>query len=290
MATPSLSIAMIGKDEREQLKRWMHKPGEVPFLKEVVYVDTGSEDDSIAVAESMGATVHQFPWCDDFSAAKNFSVEKCSSDWVLQIDADEHLPEKHWPKIEALMENAKSEYYNVTIFNLEEDPRQVKNPLVKVGKAPRLFRQHRRYGMRYPVDGKVHPMFVHERLLDVPQELPQEAEPMDFGISHYGYLIERPEGNEMYRRLNLKQIELTPFSWRHWFFLSTYEFWYKRFRPALNMLNKAMLYSFTFWEKEGFSLLLERKQMYHNTRAEYAQKKRQRAEQLKGTNYAVYQT
>jgi len=289
MATPTLSIAVIGKNEREQIKRWMHRPGEVPFLKEVVYVDTGSEDDSVAVAERKGATVHHFDWCDDFSAAKNFSIEQCSSEWVLQLDADEHLQEKYWPKVEALIQNPEAQYFNITIFNFEEDPRQVKHPLVKLGKAPRLFRQSCRYGFRYPMDGKIYPMLVHERLLGVPQEVPARWEPMDLGISHYGYLIERPEPNEMYRRLNLAQLELTPFSWRHWFFLSTYEFWYKRFRPALNMLNKALLYSFTFWSKEGLPLLMERKNMYHSTRTNYIQTKRQRAQQLQGTSYATYE-
>ena len=288
MATPSLAIAVIGKDEREQIKRWMHSPGEVPFLEEVVYVDTGSSDDSREVAAKAGATVHEFAWCDDFSAAKNHSIGLCSSEWVLQLDADEHLPEKYWGAVQKLIENPEAQWYNLTIHNFEEDPHRFHMPMMKVGKAPRLFRQHHRYGMRYPVDGKVYPMLVHERLVDVPQVVSAQWEPGDVAISHYGYLVERPEPNEYYRKLNLAQLELTPYSWRHWFFLSTYELWYRRFRPALSMLNRALLHSHTFWNKDGFTLLQERKAMYNQQRAEYVQKRKMREQQLQGTNYAPY--
>lgn len=288
MAIPSLSIAVIGKNEREQIQRWMHSPGEAEFLKEVIYVDTGSEDDSREVAEKAGAVVHEFPWCDDFSAAKNRSIELCSSEWVLQLDADEHLDPKYWPVVERLIQVPDAEWWNITIHNFEEDPRVYEHPKMKVGKAPRLFRARHRYGIRYPVDGNVYPMLVHERLLDVPQVVSQKWEPSDVAISHYGYLVERPEPNEMYRRLNLEQLKLTPFSWRHWFFLSTYELWYRRFRPALALLNKALMYSWTFWDKDGYPLLQERKAQYNQQRQQTVQARQARAEQLRGTNYTPF--
>jgi acetyltransferase-like isoleucine patch superfamily enzyme/glycosyltransferase involved in cell wall biosynthesis len=62
---------------------------------ELVVVDTSLPTDppdrTREIAESFGAKLFEFPWCDDFSAARNHSLSKCTGDFVLIIDADEEL-------------------------------------------------------------------------------------------------------------------------------------------------------------------------------------------------------
>ena len=58
---------------------------------ELVVVDTGSTDGTVAIAEAAGATVHHFTWIDDFSAARNFALEKATGIWMLVLDADEEI-------------------------------------------------------------------------------------------------------------------------------------------------------------------------------------------------------
>jgi len=56
-----------------------------------VVVDTGSEDGTPELVRSRGGRVVTFPWCDDFSAARNVALDHCRQDWVLVLDGDEAL-------------------------------------------------------------------------------------------------------------------------------------------------------------------------------------------------------
>jgi tetratricopeptide (TPR) repeat protein len=52
-------------------------------------VDTGSTDDTVAIARAAGATVLHHPWQGDFAAARNHGLDQASGRWILYIDADE---------------------------------------------------------------------------------------------------------------------------------------------------------------------------------------------------------
>lgn len=94
---PTISLAMIVKNESENLKRLL--PIVQGVVDEIVVVDTGSTDDSKQVAESFGATVYDFIWCDDFSAARNESISKCTKDYILWLDADDHMERQDIAKL-----------------------------------------------------------------------------------------------------------------------------------------------------------------------------------------------
>ena len=66
----------------------------VDVVDEICVVDTGSDDNSIEIAQRYGARIERVPWCDDFSAARNRSLDMATSDWVVWMDADDYmLPE-----------------------------------------------------------------------------------------------------------------------------------------------------------------------------------------------------
>jgi len=60
-------------------------------VDEIIYVDTGSKDNSIEIAEKHGARIEHFEWIDDFSAARNYSISFATNKWILIIDTDEEL-------------------------------------------------------------------------------------------------------------------------------------------------------------------------------------------------------
>ena len=68
---PTLALAMIVKDEEKDLPALLESVKGV--FDEIVIVDTGSTDGTKEIAKKYGAKVHDFPWIDDFAAARNFS-------------------------------------------------------------------------------------------------------------------------------------------------------------------------------------------------------------------------
>ena len=87
---PTLAACLMVRNEADHLRRCLDSlEGEV----DAIYVtDTGSTDESVAVARSYGAVVRSFPWCDDFAAARNASIAEVREEWILTLDADDAFP------------------------------------------------------------------------------------------------------------------------------------------------------------------------------------------------------
>jgi glycosyltransferase involved in cell wall biosynthesis len=86
---PRISLCMIVRDEEAMLPACLDSVKGA--VDEVIVVDTGSRDGTERVARQAGATVLQFPWVDDFAAARNHGIERATGHWVLVLDADERL-------------------------------------------------------------------------------------------------------------------------------------------------------------------------------------------------------
>jgi len=97
-----LSVCLIVKNEERHLGRCLESVR--GLADEIVVVDTGSSDRTVAIAREHGARVTHFTWCDDFSAAKNFSIEQATGDWILSIDADESIATRDHSAIRATVE------------------------------------------------------------------------------------------------------------------------------------------------------------------------------------------
>jgi len=75
------------KNEAANLPRSLTALGAV--YDELLVVDTGSTDATVAIAERAGARVLKYSWQDDFAAARNYLLEHCTGDWCIFLDADE---------------------------------------------------------------------------------------------------------------------------------------------------------------------------------------------------------
>jgi glycosyltransferase involved in cell wall biosynthesis len=99
-----VAAALIVRDEARHLPDCLTSLRNV--VDEIVVVDTGSVDDSPAIAAAHGARVFHRAWDDDFAAARNAALDRCESEWILYIDADERLEPVPRPAVEALLAEA----------------------------------------------------------------------------------------------------------------------------------------------------------------------------------------
>lgn len=88
-AVRSLSLCMIVRNEEHTLGRCLDSVAGV--FDEIVIVDTGSTDATTEVAARFGARVIEFPWIDDFAAARNHSFGHATGDYIMWLDADDIL-------------------------------------------------------------------------------------------------------------------------------------------------------------------------------------------------------
>ena len=89
MHSAKISLCVIAKDEARVLPRMLASVQGV--VDEIIVVDTGSTDDTAAIAASFGARVIHSPFQDDFAAVRNVSLDAATHPWILVLDADEVL-------------------------------------------------------------------------------------------------------------------------------------------------------------------------------------------------------
>lgn len=82
-----ISLCMIVRDEEWNIEKALSSAR--PYVDQVVVVDTGSKDNTIQIAKNYADTLEHFKWVDDFSAARNYSLQFATQPWILVLDADE---------------------------------------------------------------------------------------------------------------------------------------------------------------------------------------------------------
>lgn len=82
-----ISVCIIAKNEEKRIEKCLSSIK--PYGFEIVVVDTGSTDKTKEIAAKYADKVLDFTWCDDFSAARNFSLQAASNNWIFMLDCDE---------------------------------------------------------------------------------------------------------------------------------------------------------------------------------------------------------
>jgi Flp pilus assembly protein TadD len=114
-----ISLCMIVRNEEESL------PGMLDSIKdavdEIIIVDTGSTDNTRAIAKGAGAIVSDFEWTDNFAAARNFSLSKATREWIFVLDADEALDSGDTARIRSLIRDSDADGFSFETRNYSCD-------------------------------------------------------------------------------------------------------------------------------------------------------------------------
>ena len=85
--TLTLSALIIARTEAANIARCL---GSVAWVDERIVVDSGSTDDTVAIARGLGATVVEHVW-EGYAGQRNFAASLAHGDWCLVLDADERV-------------------------------------------------------------------------------------------------------------------------------------------------------------------------------------------------------
>ena len=90
MSTVPATATIIVRNESRNIVECINS---VSFFDEVLVVDSGSIDDTVAKAKQLGARVIVNQW-PGFSRQRQFATENASNNWVFSIDADERVSDE----------------------------------------------------------------------------------------------------------------------------------------------------------------------------------------------------
>lgn len=119
MSKPLLSIGIIFKNEIRCLERCLKslQPLRDALPCELVMADTGATDGSREIAEKYADILFDFPWINDFSAARNAVIERCSGQWYMSIDCDEWVDPNIEGYVKFLTSDKEFDFASVIIRN-----------------------------------------------------------------------------------------------------------------------------------------------------------------------------
>jgi GT2 family glycosyltransferase/Flp pilus assembly protein TadD len=206
----SISLCMIVKNEELHLPRCLSSLSAV--VDEMIIVDTGSTDRTREIASLFGARLLETTWDNDFSRARNLSLEAAQGEWVLVMDADEVLSPVDHGLLRELVAKGRRQAYRFTTRNYvarvnvegwnANDGRYCKeeagsgwSPSVKV----RLFPNDQRIRFENPVHEMVEPSLMRIGVPVVESLIP---------VHHYGKLDEEKElaKGEAYYLMGVKKL------------------------------------------------------------------------------------
>jgi len=174
-----LSLCMIVRDEAELLPACLSSVQ--GLVDEIIVVDTGSTDDTVAIAQGLGAQVYHHVWQADFAQARNHSLSYAQGAWIVVLDADETLTPSFQEALGRL-ETSPHLAYECICISLHEMGQSA-------GPILRLFRN---------IAGTHYELPYHERLILMGQGTVGRDPAL--AILHTGYLRERFHQKDKLRR------------------------------------------------------------------------------------------
>jgi len=191
---PTISLCLIARNEEATIQKCLRSVADL--VSNMIVVDTGSTDRTRELAVACGAKVFDFPWIDDFSAARNESLRLAGSEWILWLDADEYFDEENRQRLKRLFRLLREDnrVYMMKQWSL---PEQEGASALVVDHA-RLFRKQPGVAWRFR---------IHEQILPSLREVGAKVVFTDIVLRHAGYQERAVRGRKLERNLRLLHLE-----------------------------------------------------------------------------------
>ena len=215
---PSIGLSMIVKNGGNDLRLCLSSVRSL--VSQIVIADTGSSDDTPAVAAEFGAHVISYGWADHFAEARNAALAKMHTDWILVLDADEEMTEPGVAAARELVDRTPEDVgaYRISIRNYTLEPFTLtlgsmsrrNTDTQERAKHALSYTEHRmtRLFRRHPSISFVNR--IHEQVDARVLELGMRIEDGNFLIRHYGHLQPSSIKRTYYRLLGKMTLEDTP--------------------------------------------------------------------------------
>ena len=111
----TLTVSIITLNEEKNLERTLKSVQD--FADEIVIVDSGSTDKTEEIAKKFGAKFVYQEWLG-YGVQRNKAIDLATSDWVLNIDADEEISPELAKRIKAIKENSRYKVYKINFMSV----------------------------------------------------------------------------------------------------------------------------------------------------------------------------
>lgn len=185
-----ISLCMIVKNEENKLSAAIDSVAKI--VDEIIIVDTGSTDQTIAIAKKYADLLIEVPWEENFSLPRNLAIDEATQTWILILDADEIISAEDLTGIPKFLETVDSNIDGLFMKIVNQKNFFLSNE-EELFPALRLFRNK----PTHRFTGK-----IHEQIMSIPYERTQFT---DFRIIHRGF--SNPQKNLIRSKRNIQIIE-----------------------------------------------------------------------------------
>lgn len=156
-----ISLCMIALNEAAWIRGALQNSA--PFVDEIIVVDGGSTDDTVAIATEFGALVIHEPWSEHFANQRNVGLGRATGDWILVMDPDETHER-------SLLESLQDFAANTEGFDIVGFPRRNLIDGIQTDAYPDVQWRYFKNGLGIKFYGRLHERPLGWKLMAVPAD------------------------------------------------------------------------------------------------------------------------